>query len=853
MQFAADANLAAALKEGQKRYLGVRLMVDWARNGLYTDALSDLSAFVDEWDLDRQYSGVVPAELETTEGYSTAKITIKLSGKYDDGAGNVTPLWKIFSPYGGFGTYGTGGAVNTPMYLQVVVRSPLGVWNVDQFTGWIDSATPARASGVVTMVCLDGGGQLESGQTLHRWAADAYRRESLFDSAATNGGEAGEAGTISACWLIDSMLRRSGFYEGPPWHPLATCAWTMRGSALPEIGGWNQITQWNFTNVWSFGMINSTPHLGPAMQTPGEVYSKTKGLYGPAYKDRYSLGNWKATGNRYLTKLTSGAQASTWLGYDQFGSNNSNVLGFAGWFYFDSAEASDPWTVSQFFLSAYHQNFSGSDQYPANMTVTAKGKTRTVVMEINNEGATKNWKWTTNVATNGWHYFSGAVTITPTGVLGSTWLDGVQQFNQTNGGLASTLGTLTYQWIEGATNTVLLNCEGTCQYLQWIGAWNTTFASYQQPASTPPTTPRNQAKVDLAGQRILWFPDIDQDAAGDIIQKVVAADLGAFYFTEQGVATFDSRATIKARQLPANSVFDITIDTATDLAPVSAYVSVANRIGYTAAVKLAEPYRTAYEASKADQFLTQPGQAPRYNVSLTDVQAFWNGSIPPQTYPQGYDPLLSPPTLYWQQYMQYYTPSYYNNGLCLYVPGTRPSNGPPPVGTGMFAYALPGWFNVDTNNRHMRIAIGGSFTSATELAVDDSTAFFKVGGTVITPRPTVTESISDATSIARYRERVFNLGADDWHQDILWLRTLGASLLADTKNPTTQFEDIEVVGDPRRQLQDVCRIIDQDQPGRPGMTGSSQAYGSVTGIKRKYQRDGDGAKLVDTLTIRTFA
>ena len=853
MQFAADANLAAALAPHQKRYLGVKLMVDWARNGLYTDVLSDLSAFVDEWDIDRQLSGVVPDELQTTEGYSTAKLTIKLSGSYVDGAGVATPLWKIFSPYGGFGTYGTGGAVNTPMYLQVVVRSPLGVWNIDQFTGWIDSALPTRGAGTVTMVCLDGGGQLESGQTLHRWAADSYRREVLFDSAFTNGGEASEAGTISACWLIDSMLRRAGFYEGPPWHPLATAAWSMRGSALPEIGAWNQITQWNFTNVWSFGMINSTPHLGPAMQTPGEVYSKTKGLYGPAYKDRYSLGNWKATGNRYLTKLTSGAQASTWLGYDQFGSNNSNILGFSGWFYFDSAEASDPWTVSQFFLSAYHQNFSGSDQYPANVTVTAKGKTRTIVMEVNNEGATKNWKWTTNVATNGWHFFSGTVTVTPTGVLGSTWLDGVQQFNQTNGGLASALGSLTYQWIEGATNTVLLSCEGTCQYLQWIGAWNTTIGSYVQPVSTPPTTPRSQAKVDLAGQRLLWFPDIDQDAAGDVIQKVVAADLGAFYFTEQGVATFDSRATIKARQLTANSVFDVTIDTATDLTPVSAYVSVANRIGYTAAVKLAEPYRTVYEASKADQFLTQPGQAPRYNVTLSDVQASWIGAIPTLTFPQGFDPGLSPPTLYWQQYMQYYTPSYYNNGLCLYIPNTRPSNGPPPPATSMFVYALPGWFNVDINNRHLRIAIGGGFTSATELAVDDSTAFLKIGGTVITARPTVTESVSDATSILRYRERVFNLPADDWHQDILWLRNLGASLLADTKNPTTQFQDIEVVGDPRRQLQDVCRIIDQDQPGRPGMTGSSQAYGSVVGIKRKFQRQSDGAKLVDTLTIRTFA
>jgi hypothetical protein len=847
VQQAGDTNLAAALAPGQKRYHGTVLKIDWARNNTFADPLSDLSANVEEWSLDRQLAGVVPDELQTTEGYSTAKITIKLSGNTPTGDG--TPLWKVFSPFSAYGTYGSGAALNIPMLLQSTVQSPLGFWQVDQITGWIDSAVPDLASGSVTMVCFDGGGQLETGVTISRWAADAYRRESYFGDTAANTGEALESGTMSACWLLDSVLRRSGFYEGPPWHPGCVVGWTLRGGALPEVGAWNQITQWNFTNTYDFGMRQSLPNQTPACQTTGELWSKAAGKYGPAFKGKYNLGNYSTTGSRGITEIDTNVQAAAWYGADTYAGNNSNLVGFAGWVYVDTASASDPWTTSQFFLSAYHQNFSGSDRYPANVVVTLKHKTASAKLEVNNEGYTKNWAWTISLGTTGWHYYSAVVQFTSTQVFGSVWLDGAQVVNHTNGGLVGALGALTYQWIEGMTNTVLLNVEGTAQYLQWTLGYDTPIASYVQPQSTPPTAPRQQAKVDLAGQRLIWLPNIESDAAGDVIKAITSADLGAFYFTEQGVATFDSRATVKGRQLSANSVFDVTIDNALNLTPVAAYLSVANRIGYTANTKLAVPYSTVYAASKPDQFLTQPGKTPRFNVTMSDVQSFYCGQIPALTFPQGYDPGLSPPTLYWQQYMQFYTPSYYNNGLCLYVPGTRPSNGPPPVGANMAVYALPGWFNIDANNRHLRIAILGSFSSQTELAVDDSTAFLKIGGTVLADRPQVVESVSDSTSIARFKERVYNIPASEWTQDILWLRSLSASLLADTKNPTVQFQEIEVVGDPRRQLQDVCRVIHRDAAGgQPGMTGATQAYGSVVGIKRTCS----GGKLTDKLTIRTF-
>jgi hypothetical protein len=844
VQLAGDANLAAALKEGQKRHFSAVFWVDWLRDGFFADTLSNLSANVTEWSLEKSLAGVVPDELQTTEGYSTAKITIKLEGSV-----NGIPMWKLFSPFSGL-SYGSGTALNIPMLLKCGVQSPLGAWEVDQITGWIDSAVPDLASGSVTLVCFDGGGQLETGITVDRWGADQYRREVYIgDTTSQNADEASETCTIEAGWLIDSALRRTGFFEGPQWHPGAMHARTLRGSPLPEVGAWNQIPMQDYDPVWQSGMLFSTPHLGPAMQTPGEVWSKAAGKYGPAFIGQYRLTNWKATGIRGRTHISSGTKASIALFPTTYGSNNSNILGWSGWVFVDSTLSFNPATTDQFYLSAKNGSF------PSNAQVTINHKNNTIQFQVTNDGGSQTWSWTNALGGNGWRFVSLTWQFTPSQVWGSMWLDGVQVINQTNGGRVGALPVSAYSWIEGMTNSVFLSMPGTMQYTQWINAYNTPFASYQQPVSTPPIWPRQQAKVDLTGQRLLWFPNIEQGAAGDVIKAVTNADLGVFYFTEQGVATFDSRATVKSRQLTVNSVFDITVDNASNLIPVSAYLSVANRIGYTARPKVAQPFQHIYSATKPDQFVVQPGAQPRFNATLSDVQAFRCAAVTVRPFAQGYDVGLSPPTLFWQEYMQHYAPSYWEEGTTLYEPGSQPSNGPPPVGNNASVYALPGWFNIDTNCRHMRLAFFNTNPSTViQFSINDTAAFLVVGGTLIVERPTVTESVSDATSIARYRERVFNLPADDWHQDILWLRTLGASLLADTKNPTVQFQDIEMVGDPRRQLQDVCRVIHRDAPGgQSGMTGATQAYGSVVGIKRKFTRSGDsGGKLTDTLTIRTF-
>jgi hypothetical protein len=850
VQFAGDTALAAALAVGQKRYFGVSMSVDWGRNNTFGDPLADMSEYILEATIERQLSGVIPDQMQATEGYSGAKMTVTLGGNLPDG----TPLWKMFSPFAAYGTYADGGAVNTPMFLNVrVVKADGSVGTIRQFTGWVDTAAPSRANGTVTIICFDAVGQLENNITYYRWGANAYARE--YRASILGTVELPETGTISACWLIDDILRKSGFYEGPAWHNAAMLAWTMRGSTLPSIGSINQERPTIYQDVWTFGAkIHNTPVDSPAMETPGEVWSKAQGKYGPAFKGINGLGLWRG-GTRTYKTLHGSAQATTRYDVSSYGGLNSNLLGQSWWVYIDrSGVAGAPTSVTNYYLSDLQLNFSGGNQYPAVISSGVRHDLGTATLTVQSEGASPvTWTWSSTAMATGWHFVSWVARFDSGQVRASLWVDSIQQINLTTGGSTGSIGSLTYLWEQGTTNAAWINSEMPVQYVQWIQGPNQAIGTYVQPESTPPADPQHQASVDLAGQRLIWLPDINQQPAGDVVQSVVGAELGAFYVTELGVTTFDSRSTIKARQTSGAAVFDLTLDNLHELAPETTYLSVANVIGYAATVMVAVPYQKIYGEPKADSFYQAANITRTYPVTLTDVQSMRVGAVTWRPFAQGYDAGLTPPTLYYQNYMDYYKPDFWQDGFTDYVPNSRPSNGPPPVGGGMPAGAVPGFVDiVDQDPRHMRILVVNTSGGPMEYAVDDSTPFLNIAGTILLPRPSSSETVRDATSIARYKERIFNLPTDDWHQDILWLRSVGASLLADVKKPTTLFQQITTVGDPRVQLQDVCRIVDPDQPGAPGMTAATVAYGSVVGIKRTISAGGDGAQITDDLTIRTF-
>jgi hypothetical protein len=850
MQFPADAPLAAALAPGQKRYFSVHIVFDWLKNSLYNDPLSDLSANFESASLQRQLSGVVPAELQETEGFSGAQLTVTLSGNVSDG----TPIWKVFSPTSGYGIYGSGGAVNTAMALDVItVRADGTRATIRQFTGWVDSSIPSRKDGTVTLICFDGVGQLESSTTVYRWASDSFTREAQFGPGFADG-EYAQSGTIEAGWLIDHLFRKNLFLEGPAFPAAAHLAWTLRGSTLPSIGTLAQERPTIYQNAYNFGTgAYNTPVRSPAMNSPSDVWSKAAAKFGVAFKGSAAIGTWAGSA-RDIDALDGSAQAESQYTVSSFGALNSNILGNGMWVYIDRALGANTLSRTQYFLSDLQLNFSGSNQYPASAYAAVRHDLGIATMTVTGEGSgAPSWTWSSAALATGWHFISWAVEFTPSQVWGNLWVDGVQTITHTTGGHTGGLGALTYVPLAGNTNAATIHVEHPAQFVSWMANPNMAIASYPQPPLGISPDTRYQAKVDLTGQRLHWLPDINQVSSRDVLTAVTGAELGAVYATESGVLTFDSRATIKGRQLAVNVVKTLDLDVLEDIAPSSTYASVANRVGYTAMLMTAVPYSNIYKESQPDQFLVPVSSNIMWPVTLTDVQSYRTGNVTYRPFAQGYDSGLSPPTLYYQNYMDYYKPDYWQDGFTGYVPNSRPSNGPPPVVAGVNVAALAGWGGGDVDCRHMRINTLNTATGSIEYAVDDGTPFLNIAGTIIVARPTVVESIMDSTSIANYKERIYNLPADSWHQDIIWLRSLAASLLLDTKKPQVQFDTMAIPGDPRLQLQDVVQIVDPDLPGAPGTTGSTVAYGSIVGITRDITGSDGSASITDTLTVRTFA
>ena len=145
MQYADDTELAEALSPGGTIEVGYRLLFDWRKDGKFDTEAADLSGNFADATLDAQFTGGYPAEFEVNDGYAQRRLTVHVTGEVLDGVHAL----RFFSPYSGqWG--GQVGAVNTPMYFEVLIRlADGGLKAIRQFTGFLIQATPKRSDGTV--------------------------------------------------------------------------------------------------------------------------------------------------------------------------------------------------------------------------------------------------------------------------------------------------------------------------------------------------------------------------------------------------------------------------------------------------------------------------------------------------------------------------------------------------------------------------------------------------------------------------------------------------------------------------------------------------------------------------------
>jgi hypothetical protein len=834
VQYPDNADLAAALAPGQARYFRTVFKVDWQRDGGYGDVNSDLSELVTAWDTDRQLTGNYPAELEITEGYAAAEMHVTLEGVAPDG----TPVWRLFSPYSALYP-GSVAATGTPCYLDLVVTTASGDVAVRQFTGYVYTGVPSRKAGTATVVIRDAAMMLAAPIDIATWGVDYFTRTQV-----AGGDDIPDSGTITLSSVMDLILRRSGFYQGPPWHPNALAAWTMVGSALPEVGHFAAEDPF-ITGAWNFGYGKYLiPQFSPA-STPDVIYEP--GKYGFAYKGANRIPDYSITGRavRYLWGNAHCAQRVSPL---TMGSNNSNLLGFGMWVKtgpsFNAGGFPSTKTTSLFHLEEARYDFSGTQSRPSYVEVDVDHGTGAITMMLWGEGYTKSFFWDGTIpsAVDGWHYVFCVFNFLAAAMNPYCLVDGAL-ISLAASGSAWPPPANTYAWTTANSNIAQITARGPVQYAQWFYQYNTPLGSLIWPPSAP-TNPN--VKLDLSLLRLLWRPKVSQEPAWDLLKGLAAADMGALYTTEQGVVTFDNRATVKARQDLNAVTLVLTADDVEEIDPETAIESVVNTWTFALQVKHAEAYRAVFTEQQVDDFLISANSSRTQPVNFgSGLQSVRIGAVTYRPQAMGYQTNGSTAPLGgWQTWMDFYKPDYWSDGFTPYTPGSRsdPANQPVPR-IGVNCYVILGWQDyTDTDPGHVRFNLTNASSSQAEFAVDDSTAFLKVQGTTIVDEGTSNLQVQDSASVTTYGIRSKAMPGGEWLQDQITVATLALSLLADTATPIPNFQALDKIGDPRTQLQDVVRINDGAGIGGP-------IFASVVGIKRSASKSG-GIK--DSLTMRTF-
>lgn len=240
MQFPPGTTTGDALREALEagtRRIQARVEFDWDRAGSFDHEYSDLSSVCDSVEDDRQVMGDLPEEVNTLVGYSSAELTVKLSGSR---AAGELPAHKIFSPYYVPSPLYGKDVIGTPVRYSRVVDTAIGQVTVRQFTGWVRSFSLSRDDDSVTVVASDVLDLMNTPVTLPMWAR--FPHELSYDGDVEFDDASARTRPINMTWAVEEAFRQGGNPTGPRARPSAVAYWTCNGSFLPSVGSTDDTT-----------------------------------------------------------------------------------------------------------------------------------------------------------------------------------------------------------------------------------------------------------------------------------------------------------------------------------------------------------------------------------------------------------------------------------------------------------------------------------------------------------------------------------------------------------------------------------------------------------------------------------
>jgi hypothetical protein len=562
---AGNTALDEALTAQQRSYR-VRLLADWAGDGAYAHAHSDLSGAVERLNFDRSAGNDLPEEVELVQGFSFGSLRATLVG---DVAG--TPVTTLFSTYVSSSPFYGDDLVGTRVKFTVTVDTASGPVVVPQSRGVLRSVSVKSEARRVDIEILDPAGAMYAPITL---PLDASMYSDKYTSVMTT--------YVHSQWVIDHVLRRNGIYITPPPPEGAILSVTGHGGLGAEIG-WNGVP-----NTYNAATESDyVPSRWPGMlATPG-AWAKSGGNH----NIRYS-----ATKGVDLNVDGQGIAVEGWF---DIGANSSMGLPTTsgGRVMFDVY----PWEGTLRWLF-------GLALFPADNIIQARmvaGSTQGTIGYLNHTlSGDSTWRHV-GIHIRGNGAKSMTLTLSVDGVAQSTTFTSTEALPK-----AGRRTDFAVQLLRSSSN---------------LSAWLTPTA----PAEWPGLQNANHvphADVPNSGVRMSYLPAVRNGNSLDVLKSVVTAEFGRFGFTEEGRFYFRpadrSEGDTSSVDREVTSEFPLS-----DLSTGRMLDSVRNVVTAMTRQRHHDPYQgtTVVDADDVAQFRSPTGAVSAFPVDLPEMVASSGG------------------------------------------------------------------------------------------------------------------------------------------------------------------------------------------------------------------------------------
>lgn len=461
----------------------VRVTLDADGDGSYETVLhADDQGGVESVSVDRSLSTDLPEQVQAVTGIGgAAELSITLADAPDG-----TPGGTWLSPFSGALT----SRVGLPVKVELGWRGGAGPEYVSSFVGSLRQADADAAEGVGSFTALDWRERIAGAVDLPVLVADDLSKDIV----------ASKRPGLNAQWMLDWLLRQSGFCASPPVRAQCLLSATLHGSVWPEVG----TLTGGFTREASTNVASGALHYREASDGSG-LLALTNAADDGFSTIVYAL--WALTNPLTPSNGTTLLIEFDHLDWNPPGTANPGV------------------TLCSLGDTKVGQTWVGVD------VVLSGGSYQTRVSVMNNGGTLLQSNLAATAPDGG--YFAVALTWGASNVTGVIRNNGAE-FPVTVAGAASGGQPIDKAWISTGTTDTITGAV----IIEWAGfqvtteaytptVWNDGFA---------PTARLEPCLNELVGTPVLSGVDRWEAVSG-----LVEAELGVLFLDESGAVVFYNR------------------------------------------------------------------------------------------------------------------------------------------------------------------------------------------------------------------------------------------------------------------------------------------------------------------------